>query len=177
MRTIPTAAVLFACFVAGCADDGKSADESAGAETPSEETVQTQVDETSIDGATFTATQEDDGCTLTGPSEVPAGETYLVVAKDLTDGSFNNLYVSLLADGHTYEEFVALQPSPGEYFPKPAFIVYATADHEAAFEFSSAAALADDEAGYAYVSEPGPHAVYTAARGNQLWICGTFDAT
>ena len=56
----------------------------------------------------FTVTQADDGCTISGPDTVPADETYFVVVENPTE-EFLDLYVSLLADGHTYQEFVELQ--------------------------------------------------------------------
>ena len=35
----------------------------------------------------------------------------------------------------------------------------------------------DDESGYAFSSEPGPHAVYTwISRTEGFWLCGTFEA-
>ena len=124
----------------------------------------------------FTLTQADDGCSLAGPSEATAGETYYFVVKNPTD-LFVTPYVSLLDDGHTFDEFVGLQPAPGEFFPKPSFVVYAFDELEAAREFNETADLAEDELGFAYSSDPGPHAVYAGTSEDGLWICGSFEAT
>lgn len=163
MRFMWCAALAALLVSAGCGSDGGS--------EPGDPDVE------AVNGAVFTLTQEDDGCTLTGPTEVAAGETYYVAFKNPTDMSAT-VYVSLLDDGATFEEFVALQPAPGVYFPRPPYIVYATSDPEAAGEFNQAAELADDEVGLAYSSQLGPHAVYTwISEEDALWICGSFEAT
>jgi hypothetical protein len=162
---------LVAC--AGCGGDDDSGSGGTGAPPPTDSGTPT---EESADRAVLTLTQADDGCTLTGPTEVPAGEIYYFVVENPTDLSVTQ-YVSLLADGHTFQEFVDLQPAPGEFFPKPSYIVYASSETEATREFNDTAELAEDEVGFAYSSEPGPHAVYTWTSEDGFWICGSFDAT
>ena len=157
-------AVAFALLVgAGCGGDDDPGSSDAGNSQPTESVAATPAPTAEVSNAeavVFKVTQADDGCTITGPDTVPADEAYFVVVENPTD-EFLDLYVSLLADGHTYQDFVDLQEAPGKFFPQPSFIVYANYERSATNEFNETADLADYESGYAFSSEPGPHAVYT----------------
>jgi hypothetical protein len=127
----------------------------------------------------ITATYSGHGCALEGPSEVPAEATYYVVVKNPTE-EFMAVTVGRLREGHTYQDLLDEQGSPGVVFtpsvgsgekepPMPP---------EAAREFNETAGLADDEFGYAYSSEPGTHVVSLMDIGvTELWFCGTFLVT
>ena len=173
-------ALAFALLVgAGCGEDDDPAAGDTGASQPTESVAATAVptvEASDAEAVVFTVTQADDGCTISGPDTVPADETYFVVVENPTE-EFLDLYVSLLADGHTYQEFVELQEAPGKLFPRPSYIEYATYERAATTEFNETADLSDDESGYAFSSEPGPHAVYTwISRTEGFWLCGTFEA-
>ncbi len=178
MRVVHGAVALALLVAAGCGDDDAGSGD-AGQSQPTESVAATPAPSAEVsdtEAVVFTVTQAADGCTLTGPDSVRAGETYFVVLENTTE-EFLDLYVSLLADGHTYEEMVELQPAPGVYFPKPSWVEYANYERAAANEFDETADLASDASGWAFSSEPGPHAVYTGInRTDSLWLCGTFEA-
>jgi len=180
MRIAHCAVVLALFATVSCGGDDDSSSSDAGSTQPTESVATTEVEPAEARGAggvVFSVTQADDGCTLTGPDTVPAGATYFVVVANPSEDRVD-LYVSLLADGHTYQEFADLQEAPGKIFPKPSYIVYASSKPEAATEFNETADLAEDESGYAYSSEPGPHAVYTwISTTDAFWLCGSFEAT
>ena len=122
------------------------------------------------EGDIFTVTQADDGCTVSGPTEVPAGQTYYFIVKNPT-ALGTDLYVSRLTDGKTFQDIVEPQTYPGEYYPKPSWVVYAKGEYALAREFKSATEVDDDDRVEAFSVEPGPHAIYTYT-GGSLWFCG-----
>ncbi len=118
----------------------------------------------------FTVTQAEAGCDVSGPTEVPADQTHDFIVKNPTKSSVE-LYVSRLTEGRTLQDLLEPQSFPGEYYPKPAWFIYAKSEPAQAFEFSSGRDLADDESAWAFSVEPGPHVVYTWT-GGRLWFCG-----
>ena len=63
-----------------------------------------------------------DGCTVTGPSELPPGEhTFTFIDKSEWKGE---LYVVYLDPGKTTQDHLDLQSEPGEWKPKPSWIHY-----------------------------------------------------
>ena len=126
---------------AGCggADTSES---DLDAQTPPAEAVadaETPVspDTTSDEVEIFTATQAEDGCTVSGPTEVPAGQTYYFIVKNPYPLQAD-LYVSRLTDGKTFPDLLEPQTSPGAYYPKPSWVVYAKSEPVQAREFSRA---------------------------------------
>jgi len=61
-------------------------------------------------------------CTVSGPTELPTGEHSFLV-KDLS-GQGQYLYVSRLLDGKTFQDLLDLQSEPGEYVPKPSWVIW-----------------------------------------------------
>ena len=66
-------------------------------------------------------TFDENGCTVTGPSALPTG-THEFVLKNLYDLS-QELYVSRLDSGYTYQNLVDRQSQPGVYWSKPAWVI------------------------------------------------------
>jgi hypothetical protein len=131
----------------------------------------TTIDEVDI----FTVTQAEDGCTVSGPTEVPAGQIYYFIVKNPYPLRAD-LYVSRLTDGKTFPDLLEPQTSPGAYYPKPSWVVYAKSEPVQAREFSRATELADDERVEAFSVDPGPHAIYTSI-GQKLWFCAPLQVT
>ncbi len=167
--------VMFLAAAACGGSDTSEGDRSA--QTPPAEAVADlePPDTTSDEVDIFTVTQAEDGCTVLGPAEVPAGQTYYFIVKNPYPLKAD-LYVSRLTDGKTFPDLLEPQRSPGAYYPKPSWVVYAKSEPEQAREFSGATVLADDERVEAFSVDPGPHAIYTYI-GQKLWFCAPFQAT
>jgi hypothetical protein len=59
-------------------------------------------------------------CTMRGPSEIPAGE-YQFIWEDKSD-LYPALYVGLIHEGHTYQDLLDRQGTPGKYVTKPSWV-------------------------------------------------------
>lgn len=111
-------------------------------------------------------------CTVSGPTSVPTGEHYFVVDSPRYFGL--DLYVSMLVDGHTYQDLLDPQTEPGRYYPKPSWVVYATKVDGP----PSGRILADDETEYQYTLDQPEHlhAIYLGSPGT-LWFCSPLEVT
>jgi len=69
----------------------------------------------------FIATLDGEDCTLSGPNELPPGE-YSIKLIDLT-GNDNGIWIALLTGGHTRQDMLDMQNTPGEYFREPDWLV------------------------------------------------------
>ena len=82
------------------------------------------------------------------------------------------VYAVRLTDGHTYDDFAALQPAPGAYFVLPDWAGFALRD------LGPSDADDRDRRRFSFVLEPGDHAVYLwAARPAAIWLCGSLTVT
>jgi hypothetical protein len=107
-------------------------------------------------------------CTVSGPTELPTGD-HSFVLKDLS-GQNQVLYVSHLLDGKTYQDLLDLQSEPGEYVPKPSWVVRAArgirrnAKGERVYTFS--------------LDKEGEHAIYIgSSHPLSLWNCAPLWVT
>ncbi len=64
-----------------------------------------------------------DSCDVSAPEILPVGE-YSFILKNLGKTSAT-LYVSRITEGHTYQDLLDPQESPGDYYPKPDWVIYA----------------------------------------------------
>ena len=68
---------------------------------------------------TFTGNE----CTSTVPAELPVGEHQFVIRDLSANNPEFGLSVGYYLDGHTYQDILDMQSEPGEYFPKPSWVV------------------------------------------------------
>ena len=103
-------------------------------------------------------------CTVLGPTELPTGK-YSFVLKDLSKINVN-LYVSRLTDGKTYQDLLDGQSEPGEYYPKPDWVVHA-------IEPGSAWSKPDGGEVHTYfLTREGEYAIYLGTDvPPSLWFC------
>ena len=101
-------------------------------------------------------------CTVSGPTELPTGD-HKFVLKDLSEQN-QVLYVSLLLDGKTYQDLLDLQSEPGEYYPKPSWVVHTKGGMRR---------NAKGEHVWTYSLDiEGEHAIYLgSAFPHSLWFC------
>jgi len=100
-------------------------------------------------------------CTLSGPTEVPTGN-YPFVWNDLSEGQNTDFEVARLLDVKTYQDILDLQSEPGEYYPRPSWIVHA------AGYYSTTA-----EVWIILLDEAGDYFIYLGTVHN-LWNCAPF---
>jgi hypothetical protein len=107
-----------------------------------------------------------ESCDVTSPEVLPVGK-YVFVLKDLDRTTSATLYISRLTDGHTYQDLLEPQDAPGDYYPKPDWVVYAL---KIGHPTNSSG-----ETTYDVTLEAGEHAIYvsnwlpTSEWG--LWFC------
>jgi hypothetical protein len=111
-------------------------------------------------------------CTVTGPTEVPAGDNSFHV-RNLTDQKNLALYVGVLLDGHTYQDAVDRQPRPGMYISKPDWIERAKRNSVA-----RPTDLPDDIRHYSFPLEEGDHVLYFyIVHPEAIWFCSPLTVT
>ena len=72
--------------------------------------------------AEFEVTFDGNDCTVTGPTELPAGEhTFIFIDRSDMRGE---LWLVYLDDGKTFQNHLDLQSKPGEWYPKPSWAHY-----------------------------------------------------
>lgn len=99
-------------------------------------------------------------CTVSGPTEVPMGN-YPFIWNDLSEQQNTDFWVSRLLDGKTFQDALDLQSEPGEYYPKPSWIVHVPAY----YSFKA-------EVWIVVLENVGEHAVYVGGyKPNSLWFC------
>ncbi|KPK11068.1 MAG: hypothetical protein AMJ56_06790 [Anaerolineae bacterium SG8_19] len=114
-----------------------------------------------------------DGCSYSGPTELQTG-LRSIVFKDLSDQN-QDLWADRIRDGYTYQDYLDLQNKPGEYFPRPSWIIPASIPSEPWVWDESAGARV-----YTWrFDKPG---VYILVVGKDkpismlsLWICGSIQ--
>ncbi|MFW2383012.1 MAG: hypothetical protein ACN4GZ_14760, partial [Acidimicrobiales bacterium] len=93
------------------------------------------------------------------------------VITNMTD-EYLGLFVSVLEDGHAYQELIDLQTAPGRYYPKPQWVIYSQRiTPDAPIE------LAPIQHVVGYDLEPGRHAIYFGTANNGLWFCAPLLVT
>jgi hypothetical protein len=107
-----------------------------------------------------------ESCEINAPAELPAGE-YKVILKQLVEGLKAELYVAQLTGGHTYQELLDPQKTPGLYYPKPDWLIIASVSLQSSPDIPS------DENWYSVTfKEEGLYAIYTYTPQNSgLWFC------
>lgn len=83
-----------------------------------------------------------------------------------------DLYVSRLSDGHGFQELIDLQHEwggPPSYFPTPDWVIEEMAGWDRV-ELE----LAENQRQYAFILQPGEHAIFIRIRGG-IWLCGRLD--
>ena len=114
------------------------------------------------------------GCTVSRES-VPAGEWAFVVTDNSDVGvDINNLYVSSLIDGHTFQDVLDLQTEvggPPNYYPKPDWVVYEETSWAARRDIE----LAENQSATMRVLTAGTDAVYLYTRDDELWFCAPLE--
>jgi hypothetical protein len=109
-----------------------------------------------------------EGCTVSGPTEVPPGE-YTFVLVDKVEG--RGFYVSYLLDGYTFQDVLDIQGRPGRHWPKPDWVEYAHA-------IDGGLDVARNELVRTYSLEEGDLMIYvggTNPLGN--WFCSPLTVT
>jgi hypothetical protein len=75
-----------------------------------------------LPAADYEVTFDGNGCTVTGPAELPAGEyTFNFIDQSDTRGE---LWLVYLEEGKTFQDHLDLQSEPGEWYPKPSWVSY-----------------------------------------------------
>ena len=108
---------------------------------------------------------------------IPAGAHAFVVTNDSDQAV--HLYVSILVDGHTFDELLELQEEVGgspNYYPRPDWIVYED------FSFDSDARpeieLSDNQSMQVRALTEGADAVYLGTSvPNRIWFCAPLSVT
>ena len=110
----------------------------------------------------FEVTFDGNGCTVSGPTEVPIGE-YSFLLNNTSDIRVK-LVVGQLLDGHTYQDMLDLQTEPGDTFgiePWMSKPFYYTRDHKMYF-------VSLDEAGEHVIS-------ISVYKHLGIWLCVPFQ--
>ena len=111
----------------------------------------------------FEVTFDGNGCTVSGPTEVPIGD-YSFLLNNTSDSRVK-LVVGQLLDGHTFQDLVDLQTEPGDNFMIESWMskpFYYTKDHKIYF-------VSLDEAGDEHVISI---SVYNHVG---IWLCVPFQ--
>ena len=89
--------------------------------TPLPETTNTSIPPTQIPQP-IEVTYDGFGCTVTGPTEVPAGllTTFFIDQSDMNTNV--NLWLVNLDDGKTTQDMINQQPEPGVWWPKASWV-------------------------------------------------------
>jgi hypothetical protein len=107
-----------------------------------------------------------ESCDTTAPEELPTGE-YLFILHDLDGTTEAELYVGRITEGHTYQELLDPQETPGFYYTKPDWLIYA--------KKRGGTNNPEGELHYNVTLEPGEHAIYVANRPPEadwgIWFC------
>jgi len=110
----------------------------------------------------FEVTFDGNGCTVSGPTEVPIGD-YSFLLNNTSDSRVK-LVVGQLLDGHTFQDLVDLQTEPGDTFgiePWMSKPFYYTKDHKIYF-------VSLDEAGEHVIS-------ISEYKHVGIWLCVPFQ--
>jgi hypothetical protein len=107
-----------------------------------------------------------EACEVDSPDRLLAGE-YDFTLKDLSQLTSAQLLVARITDGHSYPDLLTPQNTPGEYYPKPDWLIYA--------KKIGSVDISTGQWSYEVTLEPGEHAVYVYGfqpTGEQwLWFC------
>ena len=104
-------------------------------------------------------------CVVGGPEEVPIGNYQFVFKDPFNDvpEQRQDLWISNLIDGHTFQDFIDKQSEPGEYIGKPSWLIHANGMRKW-----------DDEIGAEIVTfDLGLEGEYAIYLGNNtsIWLC------
>ena len=123
---------------------------------PSPETV-VEVGDVIFDG---------EACTFTCPTELSPGK-YSFVYKDLS-GVNAGFAIRRLADGKTFQDLLDMQSEPGEYFPKPDWVIPAV-------EPGSAWLKPDGGEVHTYnLTKEAEYAIVLWNSTSNIWFCAPF---
>ena len=114
-------------------------------------------------------TFDGDGCTVTGPTELPMGEHQFIL-RDLTEKNAD-LCVQYFIDGKTIQDYLDLQSEPGAYFEyhqntwAQCAIIRGTEGNESI----------DGKVYTWLLNEEGEHVILVAGHSpTSVWICAPF---
>ncbi len=115
-----------------------------------------------------------DGCTVSGPDQLPVGTGEFVVT-NLTD-EFLQLYVGPLDSGYDFQDLIDLQQQPGEMLPQPTWLHHAVELIAA----PTGKTLEPNQSEWAFLlDQPEKNWVILLAAGQEdsLWFCSGLDVT
>lgn len=130
-----------------------------------------------------------DECTVSGQAVHAGDEKLLTVFTTSDEYARASLYVFELLDGRSYQDLVAAQPSPGEYFMEPDFVELRGTDPAESFRRSNEMDLADNQFLTAYSLDEGEHAILVGLREFEdsllgwqgwhggIWLCSPLQVT
>ena len=176
-RSIPF--VLFVLLLASCDSSDEAVDTTAPATTTEATTATTTTTapattttiEQAVDVEVFEIVFDGVACEVNGPTEVVAG-AYPFVITDVSGMEGVDTRTMVIGDGHTYDDVLASQSEPGEYFVPPwvelspiAFIAF---DGE----------LQENQTVKTLELEVATHAI-TVGTGSPsgVWVCGELQVT
>ena len=121
------------------------------------------------DPDTIIVTFTGDECTSSVPTELPVGEHQFVL-RDLSENNpLFGLWLGHLLDGHTYQDVLDLQSEPGEYYPKPSWLVHPR-------QKLVGQTWPIDKVYTFYIENEGEYGIETGSdRPPILWWCGSFQ--
>jgi hypothetical protein len=107
-----------------------------------------------------------EACEVDAPDRLLVGE-YHFTLNDQSQLTSAQLYVARITEGHSYADLLTPQIKPGEYYPKPDWLIYA--------KKIGSIDPSTGQRSYDVTLEPGEHAVYVYGfqpTGEQwLWFC------
>ena len=183
---------LVVLLLAACSGSGDEAADTTLASTTTETTTTVAPTTTTTEAPSTTAASTTttvamsaavvgvsfDGETCDVDTEsVPAGDHAFVVTNDSDETV--HLYVSILVDGHTFDELLELQEEVGgspNYYPKPDWVVYedVSSDPDARPEIE----LSDNQSMKGRALTEGADAVYLGTGvPYRLWFCAPLSVT
>ena len=117
----------------------------------------------------FEVTFDGNDCTVTGPTELPAGEhTFIFIDQSDMRGE---LWLVYLEDGKTFQDHFDLQSEPGEWYPKPSWVIY---DTRVSFEFQESNGRRVDSSTWK-LDKVGEHTIVCYVSSPQMiWFAAPF---
>jgi hypothetical protein len=192
--TGPAATLAAVLLIAGCTGSDDTADEPTTTATPAT-TVAPPGTATTVATATtsdFTEVVFDgNGCTMSDPSTLPAGDRGFVITNNSDDVPTSDLYlvVASLHFGHVFQDLVDLQDEAGgppNYYPHPSWLPH---EPDIGVEYFdrpevSTPELTDNQGLVAKILTEGNDAVYLYAgpykggpEPDRVWFCAPLEVT
>ena len=115
-------------------------------------------------------TSDGNGCTVSGPTELPIGEHLIALKFPATQP--HTLYVGRFLDGKTYQDLLDYQGGPGKYPSQPSWVVHP-------FKMMVGQPASDERVYSIRLNEEGEHVILVTRVTPQrsLWICAPLKVT